>query len=57
MGRKATVGDYVVCWVLTEAHWEVISGEDAMQVRVSELIDLGISEEDIVVGQITEDTK
>jgi hypothetical protein len=52
------VGDYIVCWVTYDSkHWEVISGEDAMQQRVSELSDLGISDEDIVVGEITEDTK
>ena len=32
--------------------WEVISGEDAMQIRVSELVESGILIEDIVVGEI-----
>jgi len=32
--------------------WEVISGEDAMQIRVSELVESGVLIEDIVVGEI-----
>jgi hypothetical protein len=52
------VGDYIVCWVGDDGrYWEVVSGEDAMQQRVSELSDSGICDEDIVVGEITEDTK
>jgi hypothetical protein len=54
------VGDYVVCWEDTygDPHWEVISGEDAMNIRVHQLCESGIvEEEDIVVGEITEDTK
>jgi hypothetical protein len=53
------VGDYVVCWEDTygKPHWEVISGEDAMNIRVHQLCESGIVEEDIVVGEITEDTK
>jgi hypothetical protein len=37
-------------------HWEVVSGYDEMQVRVSKLVESGIPVEDIVVGEVTEDT-
>lgn len=37
--------------------WEIIDGEDAMQIRVSELIESGVREQDIVVGEITENTR
>jgi len=54
------MSDYVVCWnsghAVAHAHWEVVSGYDAMQQRVDELSNshqIG----DIVVGEITEDTK
>jgi len=46
---------YTVCWEDTygERFWEVISGEDAMNIRVHELCESGIlEEEDIVVGKI-----
>ena len=47
---------YVVCWVEGNTrNWEVVSGEDAMQQRVDELNSFFI--EDIVVGEITEDTE
>jgi len=36
--------------------WEVVSGYDAMQERVSDLVEDGILEDDIVVGEITDDT-
>ena len=42
--------DYMICWSddkVLENTWEIISGEDAMQIRVSELCDSGIQEEDI----------
>ena len=52
------MSDYVVCWVGAIAkHWEVISGYDAMQERVNELIEKGVKEDDIVVGEITKDTE
>ena len=38
----------------TTKHWEVISGEDAMQQRVDELSN-SFFIEDIVVGEITEE--
>lgn len=51
------MSNYVVCWfgVMTK-YWEVVSGYDAMQERVSELIEKGVKEDDIVVGEITDDT-
>jgi len=52
------LSDYVVCWLgVIAKHWEVISGYDAMQERVSELIEKGVNEDDIVVGEITKDTE
>lgn len=48
---------YLVCW--TEGNlkdWVLVSGYDAMQVFVSELIEGGVKEEDIVCGEQTEDT-
>ena len=51
------MNDYVVCWLDAIAkHWEVVSGYDAMQERVSDLVKNGVSEDDIVVGEITDDT-
>jgi len=46
---------YTVCWEDTygERFWEVISGEDAMNIRVNQLCESGIVEEDIIVGKIT----
>lgn len=50
--------DYVVCWTESQKRfWEVISGLDAMQERISELVYSGIQENEIVVGEITEDVK
>ena len=46
---------WTVCWedIYGERSWEVISGEDAMNIRVHELHESGIVEEnDIVVGKI-----
>jgi hypothetical protein len=46
---------YTVCWedIYGERFWEVISGEDAMNQRVDQLIKSVIVEkEDIVVGKI-----
>lgn len=52
------LSDYVVCWIGAIAkHWEVISGYDAMQERVNELVEKGVKEDDIVVGEITKDTE
>ena len=53
-------GDFsVVELEVNTKHWEVVSGEDAMQQRVSELNASGFDtpENDIVVGEITEDTE
>jgi hypothetical protein len=46
---------YTVCWedIYGERFWEVISGEDAMNQRVDQLIkSVMVEEEDIVVGKI-----
>lgn len=46
---------YTVCWEDTYGgrFWEVISGEDAMNIRVHQLCESGaVEEEDIVVGKI-----
>jgi hypothetical protein len=46
---------YTVCWedIYGERFWEVISGEDAMNQRVDQLIkSVIVEEEDIVVGKI-----
>ena len=56
--------NYVICWsvfrrwmLCENKFWEVISGEDAMQIRVSELVESGVLIEDIVVGEIGVDTE
>lgn len=52
------MNDYVVCWIdSNHPKWKVVSGYDAMQELVSDLVYQGIKEDDIVVGEITEDTK
>jgi hypothetical protein len=52
------MNNYVVCWLGAIAkHWEVVSGYDAMQERVSDLVEKGVKEDDIVVGEITKDTE
>jgi len=46
---------WTICWEDTygERFWEVISGEDAMNIRVHQLRESGtVEEEDIVVGKI-----
>jgi len=46
---------WTICWedIYGERFWEVISGEYAMHIRVDELCESGIvEEEDIVVGKI-----
>jgi hypothetical protein len=45
---------WVVCWEdnYGEQLWEVVSGEDAMQIRVDEIVKSGILAEDIIVGQL-----
>jgi hypothetical protein len=46
---------YTVCWedIYGERSWEVISGEDAMNQRVDQLIkSVIVEQEDIVVGKI-----
>lgn len=46
---------WTICWedIYGERLWEVASGEDAMKIRVDELIKSGIvEEENIVVGKI-----
>ena len=43
---------WMICWKLTGANksWEIIDGEDAMQVFVSDLVEeLGINPDDIIV--------
>jgi len=48
--------DFIVCWsVDDEEYWEVIDGEDAMQERVDRLVDCGVNDEDIVIGQLWKD--
>lgn len=47
---------YLIAWIdQGTKQWEVVSGEDAMQIRVSELIASGISDDDIIVGLTEED--
>ena len=44
--------EYMICWSdsdVLENTWEIVSGEDAMQIRVSDLCRHGIEEEDIFV--------
>jgi hypothetical protein len=51
---------YLIAWTKKGVKdWEVVSGYDAMQERVSELVDEeGLdADEDIVVGEINDDTK
>lgn len=50
---------YIVAWsVFTSSEgeircWQLVDGEDAMQIRVSELIEEdGLSEDEIVVGSV-----
>jgi hypothetical protein len=50
---------YIVAWsVFTSEgeipYWEIVDGEDAMQIRVNELIDDGCSEDEIIVGSVIE---
>ena len=57
-GKPHTKGNemYIVCWTEgLESRWEVISGLDAMQQYVSDLINAGVAENDIVCGEVTED--
>lgn len=52
------MSNYVICWEGAVAqHWEVVDGYDAMQERVSQMIEDGLKEDDIVVGEITSDTE
>ena len=52
------MSNYVVCWMgVIAKHWEVIDGYDAMQERVNDLVEKGVKEDDIVVGEITKDTE
>ena len=50
---------YVVCWVEGNTrNWVEVSGKDAMWRKVSELNASGFdTPDDIVVGEITEDTE
>ena len=51
---------YVLCFYdsLKKANtWELISGEDAMQIRVSELCDNGLDSEDIMVFNADDEIK
>jgi hypothetical protein len=45
---------WTICWedIYGERFWEIVSGEDAMNQRRSELSQSGIAEEEIVVGKI-----
>lgn len=43
---------FVVCWTENDAeHWEVIDGWDAAQERISDLVESGIDEEEIVFAE------
>lgn len=55
-------GDYLIAWFFVlsepdvfEEHYEIVYGEDAMTLRVSELTNAGACE--VVVGVITEGTR
>jgi hypothetical protein len=45
---------WTICWedIYGERLWEIVSGEDAMQIRVNEIAKSGILANDIVVGKI-----
>jgi hypothetical protein len=46
---------FVICWEYNyEKLWEVVSGEDAMQIRVDEIVKSGILSKDIIVGDCSE---
>ena len=47
---------WLIAWedVHNEKLWEVVSGEDAMQIRVDEITKTGIHVDDIVVGEVLE---
>lgn len=45
--------NYVICWTASAGpKWEVVSGYDAMDIRVSEIVDSGVESDDIVVGSV-----
>ena len=51
---------YMICWAdqdLLENTWEIVSGEDAMQIRVSDLYDSGIDVEEIMVFNMENEIK
>lgn len=51
---------YMICWSdndLLENTWEIVSGEDAMQIRVSDLCDSGIDVEEIMVFNMENEIK
>ena len=50
---------FIICYVdkNQNAVWEIISGEDAMQIRVSELCDNGLDSEDIMVFDMEDEIK
>jgi hypothetical protein len=45
-------GHFACYDVHNEKLWEVVSGEDAMQIRVDEIVKGGIHVNDIVVGKL-----
>jgi len=47
---------FMICWTnRNEKTWEIIEGEDAMQVFVSELIDNGTDESGIMVFNLEDE--
>lgn len=51
---------YMICYVhpYRTDTWEIVSGEDAMNLRVEELMmELGISDEDIMVFDMDDEIK
>ena len=51
---------YVICYYDKKTQtntWELISGEDAMQIYISELYDAGLEADDIMVFDIEEQIK
>lgn len=44
---------WIICWEdkFGERLWEVVSGQDAMQIRVDEIVKSGILSENIIIGE------
>lgn len=53
------MNDYLIAWHDGEyQRWEIVSGGDAMQERVDDIARIwDLSVDDIVVGEITENTR